>query len=76
MARRATGAESVSRCASALGVRVDLKVIGDRKHRCFNNKLMETKILKIEDMYVPVKGRKPLNPKVVNKLAESMLVRG
>ncbi len=46
------------------------------EQRRFNNMLMETKILKIEDIYVPVKRRKTLNPKVVNEIAESMSERG
>jgi len=38
--------------------------------------LMEDQILKIEDIYVPVKRQKTLNPKVVNEIAESMLEKG
>ncbi len=38
--------------------------------------LMEDQILKIEDIYVPVKRQKTLNPKVVNEIAESMLEEG
>ncbi len=38
--------------------------------------LMENQILKIEDIYVPVKRQKTLNPKVVNEIAESMLEGG
>ena len=38
--------------------------------------LMEDQILKIEDIYVPVKRQKMLNPKVVNEIAESMLEVG
>ena len=38
--------------------------------------LMEDHILKIEDINVPVKRQKTLNPKVVNEIAESMLEEG
>ena len=38
--------------------------------------LMKDQILKIEDIYVPVKRQKTLNPKVVNEIAESMLEEG
>ena len=37
---------------------------------------MEHKTLRIEDIYVPVKRRKTLNPEVVNEIAESMLEKG
>lgn len=46
------------------------------EQRRFNDMLMETTILKIEDIYVPVKRRKTLNPEVVNEIAESMLEEG
>ncbi len=38
--------------------------------------LMEDQILKIDDIYVPVKRQKTLDPKVVNEIAESMLEEG
>lgn len=38
--------------------------------------LMEDRILKIKDIYVPAKRQKTLNPKVVNEIAESMLEEG
>ena len=38
--------------------------------------LIEPTILRIEDIYVPVKRRKTLNPEVVNEIAESMLEKG
>ena len=37
---------------------------------------MEHNILKIEDIYVPVKRRKTLKPEVVDEIAESMLEEG
>ncbi len=38
--------------------------------------LMENQTFKIEDIYVPVKRRKTLNPKTVDEIAESMLEVG
>ncbi len=38
--------------------------------------LMKDQILKIEDIHVPVKRQKTLDPKVVNEIAESMLEEG
>ena len=37
---------------------------------------MEDKTLNIDDIYVPVKRRKTLNPDTVNEIAESMLEEG
>ena len=37
---------------------------------------MEDQILRIEDIYVPAKRRKTLDPKTVNEIAESMLEVG
>ena len=38
--------------------------------------LIEEQIFEIEDIYVPVKRQKTLNPKVVSEIAESMLEEG
>ena len=38
--------------------------------------LMEDQTLRIEDIYVPAKRRKTLDPKTVNEIAESMLEVG
>ena len=38
--------------------------------------LMKNQIFKIEDIYVPVKRQKTLDPNVVNEIAESMLEEG
>lgn len=38
--------------------------------------LMKDQILKIEDIHVPVKRQKTLDPEVVNEIAESMLEEG
>ncbi len=37
---------------------------------------MENQILKIEDIYVPVKRQQTLDPSTVNEIAESMLEEG
>ncbi len=37
---------------------------------------MEKRILKVDEIYVPVKRRKTLNMTVVNEIAESMLEEG
>ncbi len=37
---------------------------------------MENQIFKIEDIYVPAKRRRTLNPKTVDQIAESMLQTG
>ncbi len=38
--------------------------------------LMEDQTFEIEDIYVPVKRQKSLNPEVVSEIAESMLEEG
>ena len=38
--------------------------------------LLETKVVKIADIYVPVKRRRNLNPETVEAIAESMLEHG
>ena len=38
--------------------------------------LMKDKIFKIDDIYVPSKRQKTLNPEVVSEIAESMLEEG
>ena len=38
--------------------------------------LIEDQIFEIEDIYVPVKRQKTLNPEVVSEIAESMLEEG
>ncbi|MCH8237420.1 MAG: ParB N-terminal domain-containing protein [Proteobacteria bacterium] len=38
--------------------------------------MMEDQIFEIEDIYVPVKRQKTLNPEVVSEIAESMLEEG
>ena len=37
---------------------------------------MENQIFKIEDIYVPAKRRRTLDPKTVDQIAESMLQKG
>ena len=37
---------------------------------------MENQTFKIEDIYVPAKRRRTLNPKTVDQIAESMLQTG
>ena len=50
-------------------------VFRDHQRR-FNTMLTEPTILRIEDIYVPVKRRKTLDPEVVDDIAESMLEKG
>jgi ParB/RepB/Spo0J family partition protein len=38
--------------------------------------LLETKVLRIDDIYVPVKQRKILKPETIEAIAESMLEHG